>query len=182
MNHMINHGADKSHRNLHPLLFVTLFCAICLLIAGCEPSQQQRLAQKAKEKVAECKALGDRSVQRLGRCLVWRLERDSVHGVHSRLDSSMRYSDGDGPVTVFLVSAKRNQQLGTYSISKQPAYREWVDVCVVQFTSSMDSGIAIAAHEIVSLDPRQRRPVQHQPEYGDPAPPIANWIQGLPSK
>lgn len=171
MSHMIMHGADKSDRNQRLWSYVPLLCAICLLIAGCEPSQQQKFARKAKEKAAECKALGDRPIQRLGRCLVWSLEGDSVHGANSRLDTSMRYSDGHGPVTVFLVSAKRNQQLGTYSISKQPAYREWVDVCVVQFTNAMDSGIAIAAHEIVSLDPRQRRPVQHNPEYGDPAPP-----------
>ena len=160
-----------------------LLLALCILVAGCGPTPQQlTIAQKAKGKVADCKALGDRPAQRLGKCLVWNLEGDSTYPAQDRLESSIRYSEGDGPITVFLVSDKRSQQMGTYSVSKEPAYLQWVDVCVVQFTNLTDAGTAIATHEVVSLDPRHSRPVQYSPEYGDPIPKVAEWIQSLPTK
>ena len=156
---------------------------VCLpLLAGCAGAKQQRaLAEKAKAKVAACKALGDQPFKRTGRCLVWDLEKDSLHSAHSLLDGSLKYDSGEGPVTVFLVSAKQKEQVGTYSVSHQPGYREWVDVCVVQMSDANDPGTPVSAHEVVSLDPRKSRPVQHTPEVGDPAPPIAEWIRSLPA-
>jgi hypothetical protein len=171
------------HRNTQSLALLLLICTLCFLVAGCGPTpQQQTFAQKAKAKVAECQSIGDKPVTRLGKCLVWNLDGNSTYPAQDGLDSSIQYSKGDGPVTVFLVSDKRSEQMGTYSVSKEPAYRQWVDVCVVQFSSTNDSGTATATHEVVSLDPRQSRPVQYSPEYGDPVPKVVEWISALPTK
>jgi len=148
------------------------------LLVGCGPSQDQRdLVKKAESKIAECRAVRGDVFTRRGKCVVWDLEKDSLHRAHGLLPRALRYTTGQVPVTVFLVAAKQSQQVGTYSVSGQPAYREWVNVSVVQ----MPELRAVGIHKIVSLDPRRQRPVQNKPDYGDPAPPIANWIESLPN-
>ena len=154
---------------------------VLTLIAACGPSkEQQRLAEKAEGRAGDCKNVGDKPFKASGKYVVWDRASHSLHSAHSLLDGSLKYSAGEGPVDVFLVSGKQSQQVGTYSISGQPALREWVDVCVVQFSSADDSGTPVAAHDVISLDPRSSRPVQNNPERGDPAPPIADWIRSLP--
>jgi hypothetical protein len=142
---------------------------------------QKSLVQKACGKIAECKALGDNPVGRPENVIVWDLENGKVHAAQDLLDVSTQYTGGGGPVTVFLVTAKQQEQVGTYSVSREPAYREWVDVYVVQFRSSLDSGKAIGTHEVVSLDPASEREVINRPEFGDPAPPVADWVRALPA-
>jgi hypothetical protein len=135
---------------------------ISILFSRCTqtPSYLDEFVQKAKKNIALCKTLGDGAVSRSRTVIVWDLENNGVHRAADLLDQSMGYSDGDGPVTVFLVTAKNSEQVGTYSISGQPAYREWVDVYVVQFRNHTDKGTAIANHEVLSLDPAERRTVR----------------------
>jgi hypothetical protein len=160
-------------------LILSLLCLF--LTAACGPSKEQRaLAQRAKEKVADCKTAGDKPLERKSKSLVWDLAADSLYRAHGLL-GDLGYKNGGGPVTVFFVSAQRKVQVGTYSISHQPAYREWVDVCVVEFSEPTGDGRVLGSHEVVSLDPRRSRPVEQNPEVGDPAPPVADWIRSLPS-
>jgi HEAT repeats len=139
-------------------------------------------ARKASEKVDECKALGDRQIIRYKTVLVWEMWRNQKDPAQKLLDRFMKYPNSNNPVTVFLVGSQQTEQVGTYSISRQPAYREWVDVYVVQFRDLTDNGTPIAAHKVVSLDPAEERPVQNTPEFGDPAPSVASWINSLPVK
>ena len=156
---------------------------LLLLMGACGPSEEQRaLVQRAKERVPDCKAVGDKPFARKSKSLVWDSEADSLYRAHDLLGDQLAYSHGGGPVTVFFVSAQQKQQVGTYSISGQPAYREWVDVCVVEFSEPTGAGRVLASHEVVSLDPRKTRPVQQSPEFGDPAPPVADWIRSLPAQ
>jgi len=157
---------------------VGLLCGSLLWSCGAT-DEQRAFAQKAILKVPECKDIGDKPFRRSNRVLVWDIDGKSLHRAQDLIDSSLRYGRGTGPVTVFVVGARRSQQVGTYSVSGQPAYREWVDVCVVEFLDSADAGNVTSMHEVVSLDPRQSRPVQQSPEHGDPAPPIADWIRSL---
>jgi hypothetical protein len=159
----------------------TLLTGTLIMTTGCGSTEQRALAERARTKMGDCVAGGSEPLNRRGTSLVWDLKGNQLHPAHDRLDSSLRYRGGKGPITVFLVSAKQSQQMGTYSISGQPAYREWVNVCVVVFADPNDVGTVAGAHEVVSLDPRRRRPVQQRPEYGDPAPPLADWIISLPS-
>jgi hypothetical protein len=140
------------------------------------------IAHRARNQSANCIAHGDQAVQRSAECLVWDTERDLPHAAQALLGDWMQYQNGGGPLTVFLVSGKRIQQVGTYSISHEPAFLECVDVCVVQFDDLGSAGKPLACHEVVSLDPRETRPVQQNPEYGDPAPPLARWIASLHRK
>ena len=155
---------------------VLILPPILQVLAGCGPSEEQRdLVQKAKNKIAECQGVRGDVLTRRGKCLIWDLEKDGLHRAQGLLPRALRYTSGQGSVTVFLVAAKNSQQVGTYSVSGQPAYREWVNVSVVQ----MPELRAIGIHKVVSLDPRRRRPVQNKPDYGDPAPPIARWVESL---
>jgi Ankyrin repeats (3 copies)/Ankyrin repeat len=139
------------------------------------------VVQKAIKKVPECKLLGEKPLRRFATVLVWDLSANYEHPAQNILDGPKQESKDPWPATVFLVSAPQSEQVGTYSISKQPAYREWVDVFVVQFRSASDEGKAVAQHTIVSLDPAKERAVRDVPQYGNPTPPLADWIGSLPT-
>jgi Ankyrin repeats (3 copies)/Ankyrin repeats (many copies) len=134
------------------------------------------IARKAENLSANCMAAGDQAVRRPTHLLVWDVDRDSPHGAMASLDKSNIYQHGDGPLTVFLVSGKQSAQVGTYSISRQPAFREWVNVCVIQFDAVSEPGKPVAFHAVVSLDPAQSRVVSNRPEYGNPVPAVVEWI------
>jgi hypothetical protein len=127
---------------------------------------------KASEKIGECSALGDRPIIRSEKILVWDLETGHVDSAQALAESwfstfqDMDPRPLDVPATVFLVSPKQSRLVGTYTISRQPAYREWFSVCVVQFRDASDSGTAVAMHEFWSFDPASERPVTNSPGYG----------------
>jgi hypothetical protein len=138
---------------------------------------EKAIVRKAQSQSANCSAIGDQPFKRSAQVLVWNTQEDSRHPAQSWLAEGRDYQRGEGPLTVFLVSATRSVQVGTYSISGQPAFRQWVDVCVVQFDALSDPGKPLASHQVVSLDPAQSRQVRDAPEYGDAARPVADWIQ-----
>jgi hypothetical protein len=186
---IINKNRNPWLNTIPVFLFIFGFVVFGLQLP---PTRQQKarqkvLAQKAKEKVGECKALGDRPIDRTAKVLVLDLDDGYIYSpAQDLLGKPMQYfpdaEPGAGPVTVFLVADKQRQQVGTYSISGQPAYREWVDVYVIQFRDLNDGGTAVAAHEVLSLDPAEKRPVQQNPGYGNQGLPLAEWIRSLPTK
>jgi hypothetical protein len=137
--------------------------------------------KKAVALVDACKLKGDQPIVRSTQCLVYPASDATPHPAEALLKDHVRFRFEPGPVTVYLVSESRRQQVGTYSVSNQPAYREWVDVYVVQFDGLEVPGQPIGCHEVVSLDPRSSRPVQNTPEFGDPTPPLAAWIASQPA-
>ncbi len=170
----------QSFRSETRISVCTLLPLVVVGVVSCGASNQQRLlAQKAVVAARSCNEVGDKFFQRPGTVMVWDLERDALHAAHDLINDSLNYQSEAGPVTVFLVGARRSSQVGSYSVSGQPAFREWVDVCAVSFSDSSSAGTPVAMHEVVSLDPRQARPVSQAPEHGDPAPPIAAWVGSL---
>lgn len=142
-----------------------------------ENRQQRRLVDEVRGLVDACKSQpAPASIAMRSKALVWDVRSDSRSGAHGRLPSELRVTGKDERATVFLVLGERTEQVGTYSISRQPAYREYIDVCVAYWPE----GKAVGVHSVVSRDPRSRRPVQHSPEYGDPNEPIATWVASLP--
>lgn len=152
-----------------------LFIVLC----GCGATDDQKnIVKQAARQIETCKSLNDSRFKIKGKCLVWDLSNNSLHHAHDLLPREMRYDSGPANVTVFLVTAKQSQLVGHYSISGEPAYRQWVDVYIIQAPEMKAVGI----YELVSLDPRSSRPVQHTPEYGDPTQPLADWITSLPKE
>lgn len=154
--------------------------------------QRRAFAQKAGEKIAECKVLGDRRVTRSGKVLVFSGEAEALLDPTtvywpdpSLVGNLILHSPGtdpsDGPVTVFLTE-EHKVQVGKYSISGAAAYRRWVEIYVVQFRNFTDSGTAVAAHTIEGLAPPGKRQVTQYEGYGNMGQPIADWIRSLPTK
>ncbi len=175
---------------------------------------EEAFVQKASEKIGECRALGDRPIIRSEKILVWDLGTGHVHTAQALAESWLDFFQDldprplDVPVTVFLVSPKESRLVGTYSISRQPAYRERFSVYVVQFRNVNDSGTAVAMHEFWSFDPASKRAMTNSPGYGSfegprdedgrrvlvapttqdsaqfPASsqPIEDWIRSLPTQ
>ena len=135
-----------------------------LLMSTKDTGATDALVQKATAKIKECSALGEKPIIRSEKTLVWDL--DAGDAVQTTWIQWMDPRPPDSPVTVFLVSEER-RIVGRYSISGQPAYRESVNIYVVQFRNSQDDGTALGAHELLSSgNPRQERPVTNNPEYG----------------
>lgn len=130
------------------------------------------IVQKATERIGECRALGDRSFVRSEKILVWDLGTRHLHTAQALASSWLGFLQEmdprplDVPVTAFLVSPKESRQVVTYSISRQPGYRERFSVYVVQFRNVSDSGTAVAMREFWSFDPASKRPVTNSPGYG----------------
>ncbi|MDE2135654.1 MAG: hypothetical protein KGM97_03700 [Alphaproteobacteria bacterium] len=137
------------------------------------------IARKAKMAFSNCGSIGDRPVQRAGQTLAWDLNSNVPHEAQYLLDNR---DYENKPTTVFLVGVKQQEQVGVYSISKEPAFREWVNVCVVQFDDLAARGTAVSSHTVISLDPATQREVRNTPEYGAVGPPVANWIKSLAAR
>ena len=110
-----------------------------------------------------------------GRAMVWDFTKDDVENAYELLPDDLRASSRDGLITIFCVTKRRNEVVGHYSISGQPAYREHMTVAVVYWPDKVAAGsTVIAGGEPVSL-----RVVKHTPEYGSSVK-IKEWIERLP--
>lgn len=165
-----------------PALFIVgLIVAVVLGLFANWKSTQETAAQRVivndvRGLVEECrKATGPIAI--VGKAFVWDIRSDSPSGASGMLPQSRRASSTDTPITIFMVLGKRDEQVGTYSISNQPAYRQFLDVAVTYWPAKK----AVGFHSIVSKEPPSSRTVRHVPEYGDPNEPIAKWIQTLPN-
>jgi hypothetical protein len=142
-----------------------------------EIDRQQSIVQEASQVLQSGKALpSNASIQLRGKALVWDMSAGACSGAYGQLPRELRASSSDRPITVFMVTGTREEQVGTYSISRQPAYRRYVEIAVAYWPERKAAGKA----SVVSEEPRSVRPVEHEPEYGDPSEPIANYIQSLP--
>jgi hypothetical protein len=141
-----------------------------------ETVAQRAIVNEVRGLVDACRNSGD-AVTIAGKVLVWDMRADSRSGAHGMLPGTLKAASIDRPITVFMVMGQRDEKVGTYSISGQPAYRQYMDVAVAYWPEKKPVGF----HSVVSREPRSSRPVQQTPEYGDPNEPIARWIASLPT-
>lgn len=142
-----------------------------------ETAAQHGIVNGVRPLIEACKGMGDSMPVKLhNKALVWDMASDGRSAVYGRLPSVLQATSSDSPITVFMVLGTRTVQVGTYSISKQPGYRQYVDVCVAYWPEKNVAGMG----SIVSREPRPSRPVTQQPEYGDPNEPVVQWIAALP--
>jgi ribosomal protein S27AE len=120
----------------------------------------------------ECKIYSSENIAVYGKCLVW---DGSYSQINSMIPKNIRASSSDKTITIFLVLPRKDIALGKYSISKETAYIQYVDICAIVWPNNKILG----THTIISKDPRASRPVKNEPEYGNPNEPIAAWIRTL---
>ncbi len=130
-----------------------------------ETEKQKVIVNEVRHLVGDCKSTGNSSAIGIQcRALVWDITSNSLSSAHSMLPGELKASSSDSQITVSMVTGERNIRVGTYSISGQPAYRQSKDICVANWPDKNAVGMA----SVVSKEPRSARPVQYQPEYGDP--------------
>jgi len=110
-----------------------------------------------------------------GRAMVWDFTKSGVDPAYNLLEDNLRGSSRDGIITMFCVMHRENIEVGRYTISNQPAYREEVTVGVVYWPEKTSPGTTFVS----GGSPRQTRIVSASPEYGS-AVEIKKWIEGLP--
>jgi hypothetical protein len=182
---------------------ISLLSLVAFAVLGFTKNERppEGFVQKAIARIEECRALGDRPITRSGKTLVWDL--NTGHAVLTNLSDGLDPTPPDVPVTLFLISTEQNREVGRYSVSGMPAYREWFEVYVVQFRNFSDNGTALAMHQFLSSGPAQKRPVSNNPgygdfssskendsEYGNSNPPsdqaleslVEHWIDSLPTR
>ena len=78
-------------------------------------------------------------------------------------------------ITMFCILKRENIEVGRYSISGQPAYKEKMSIRVVYWPEKVSAGTAI----VFGGDPPKSRPVKYSPEHGS-AVKVKDWIRKLP--
>ena len=141
-----------------------------------ETERQRAIVNSVRVLIEDCKKMGDSPIFIRGKCLVWDTPKNSRSGAHAKLPGELKARSSDRQITVFMVLRERNVMVGRYSISNEPGYRQYMDVCVVYWPEKK----AVGMHSVVSKEPVSSRTVEYAPEYGDPTEPIARWISSLP--
>lgn len=156
---------------------IAIFAAISWAITTHQETEKQRaIVNDVRHLVEACKSMGNSEpITIRGKALVWNMNSNSRSSVHDILPTELKASSHDNTITVFMVLGKRDVKVGTYSISGQPGYQQFIDVCVAYWPEKK----AIGMGSVVSKQPRLSRPVQGSPEYGDPNEPVKNWITSL---
>jgi hypothetical protein len=158
-------------------LLLPAFCVGLYIYEEHKETERQRLiVNEVRPLIEDCKQLGEKPISIRGTCLVWDITKNFRANAHGLLPRKLRATSSDNEITVFMVLPQREELVGHYSVSKQPGYRQYVDVCVVYWPQKK----AVGMHSVISKDPPLVRKVTHSPEYGDPSKPIASWIESLP--
>jgi len=110
---------------------------------------------------------------RQGKILVWDMKSNDLSDAQTEISNERWLMSTEEQATVVMVLGTRKEEVGRYSISGQPAYREYVDLCVMYWPETRVGGSVT----IISRDPVSVREVEHQPEFGDPNKPIGEWIK-----
>jgi len=176
----------SGRHSLIPLLVVFVLANVLVIMPWLSSVDREEIAI-LKQHVNEVKGLvtNHRKTQVVekpaieGGVIVWDMLRDSRSGASGMLPRSLWANADDKQVTVFLVLPERRKTyIGTYSISKQPAYRVDVDVAVAYWPEAKLAGV----FQVAGDPPRSTRTPTDAPEYGDMAAPIGRWIKTLPKE
>jgi hypothetical protein len=136
----------------------------------------QSIVSQVQYLVDECKKIENEKISIRGKCLVWDLEKDTLcKEIQYKLPVKLREKFSSSQLTVFMILPVRKETVGQYSISKQPGYRRFWDVCVVYWPDRKPIGM----HSFVS-EPYQKRPVIDEPGWTFPVDEMVEWIKNLP--
>ena len=136
----------------------------------------EHIINDSKKLVKECIKLGDISVQIKGKCLVWDEQFDRLDSdVSNSLPLALVAKPDDSPVTVFMILPIRYIKEAQYTVSGQPAYRAYADICVIYWPEK----VAVGMHTVMGGLPEKTRVPRKEPGYGSASAAIANWIIGL---
>jgi hypothetical protein len=133
------------------------------------------MVQNVRSLVEQCR-LTTNEVVVVGKVFVWDLRGNSLSGAQELLPADLQAKPTDTPVTIVLIVGDRKEKIGTYSVTKQPAFRQVVDLAVVYWPHPAVAG----QHSVQSVDPPARRRLTGTPGYGDPSQRIADWIMSRP--
>jgi hypothetical protein len=123
--------------------------------------------------VGRCGAISSSNVTLRGEAYIWDETADQVDkAALDRIPKELLANDTLKPLTVFVVYKRDKVQVGTYSISRQPAYREDLDVAMFYWPSGDCMGTTR-----ISADPPSSRVPVNAPGYGSVK--LGDWVAGL---
>ncbi|MCX6832225.1 MAG: hypothetical protein NT028_08860 [candidate division Zixibacteria bacterium] len=142
-------------------------------------TKQGRIATEVKQLAAMAVAREsyDFKPSLRGRTMIWDFTKNNVDLAYELLGDDLRASLWDQQITMFCIIQRRSIEIGRYSISNEPGYKEKMTIGVVYWPQRKSPGVA----EVWGGEPVYSRPVRYTPEYGS-AVNIKNWIEGLPRK
>lgn len=165
----------RFHWTMYSAVFALLCCGCIDDITG-EMQKQKDIINQAKPFAEDGAIEGDPDDLVLkGNALIWDLTSNARSPSYDLLPGNLKAKSSDELITIFFIKGSRDVKVGTYSISGEPAYEQYTDISVVYWPENNSAGF----YSIVSEEPRSSREVQHNPEYGNPNRPIAEWIEKL---
>jgi len=108
-----------------------------------------------------------------GKVMVWDYTKKTVEQAYEMLRDDLRASPHDTEFTIFGIRKRWDETIGYYSISNQPALREYMEIGVVYWPSMTCAGYS----KIEGGSPPAMRPVTYVPGRGSSIN-IKNWIEG----
>jgi hypothetical protein len=105
---------------------------------------------------------------------VWDQTAGKEDMAHAMVPENIRAGGKSGPVTLFIVHKRDHVEVGRYNVSRQPAYREYLEVAAVHWPEQT----CVGSTRLDGGPPPARRPVQYVPGYGASVS-LSNWIESL---
>lgn len=135
----------------------------------------ERTSQELSGAVGSCPQLspGADIVVR-GEAYIWDKTKNAMDEAFKLIPEAIRATSRSGQLTLFLIHERGQVQVGTYSISRQPAYRENLRVSVMYWPQ----GTCVGSFRMGGGPPPSMRPVQYVPGYGASVS-LAEWIGKL---
>lgn len=112
-------------------------------------------------RAGSCRRTSFENVVVRGDVYVWDKTKNTADKAVELIPEALRVSSQSGQMTVFIIQNRRYTQIGTYTISKQPAYRENMEVLVMYWPQ-----MTCAGRISLQADPPSLRIVQPEPGYG----------------
>jgi Arc/MetJ-type ribon-helix-helix transcriptional regulator len=136
-------------------------------------TKQALIAEKVEDLIKNTHTPIQGFPQLQGKVMVWDYTKKTVEQAYEMLKDDLRASPHDAQFTVFGIRRRWDETIGRYSISNQPALREYMEIGVVYWPSMTCPGYA----KIEGGSPPAVRPVTYVPGRGSSVN-IKNWIEG----
>jgi hypothetical protein len=163
------------------VMAVLLLVVASLSVSGCTDPRADPLAGKKQAIVNDVLPLVNKSIPSrdnitvVGQCLIWNEAQAKQSDAQDKLPSELKMNDASSKVTVFLITAIRDERIGQYSESGAYAYSSVADITVFYWPDK----VVVGTQHIYASNVPGERVVQEKAEHSDPSENIAKWITTL---
>lgn len=120
------------------------------------------VTREYSQKVVSCKNVSTNATNLVlrGKTVVWDKTQSKTDDALDLIPAELRAGSDSGRLTLFIIDTRGADIMGYYSVSKQPAYREWLNVSVLQWPN----GDCLGRVRLSGGDPQRPDPLRIHPD------------------